>query len=81
MALDFIRRCWQTDVGFGHRPESASDPETTALAMLALGADANPRACEAANFMSPWLKADGQKTACPLLCVPEFWTGIETSCL
>jgi hypothetical protein len=66
IALDFIRRCWQPDGGFGKHPESASDPETTALAILALGADAKPRARDAANFLSSWLKADGKKTASPL---------------
>jgi hypothetical protein len=67
-ALDFIRRCRRPDGGYGRNPDSGkSDPETTALAIQALGAGDNAR--DAAGLLSYWLGNDGERTASSLfLC-------------
>jgi hypothetical protein len=61
-ALDFIRRCRRPDGGYGRNPEAGkSDPETTALAIQALGANENARARDAAGLLSYWLGNDADR--------------------
>jgi hypothetical protein len=64
-AFDFIRRCRRPDGGYGRKPDSGkSDPETTTLAIQALGAGDNAR--DAAGLLSFWLGSDGERTGSSL---------------
>lgn len=63
-ALDLIRRCRRSDGGFGCNPQAVkSAPETTALAIQALGAGEGPQARDAAGFLSYWLGSDASRLA------------------
>lgn len=66
-ALELIRRCRRPDGGFAYRPEGGnSSPETTALAIQALGTTENANARDSAGFISSWLEGDGGRLASPL---------------
>ncbi len=62
-ALHLIRRCCRLDGGFAARPEGGpGDPETTALAIQALGVLDSA----AENFLLSRLQSDGARLASPL---------------
>jgi Prenyltransferase and squalene oxidase repeat len=66
-ALDIIRRCRRPDGGFGRNPEAVSSvPETTALAIQALGASESSQARDAAGFLSYWLENGTDRLASSL---------------
>lgn len=68
-ALQFIRRCHRPDGGFAGCPDGGgSTPETTALAIQALGTLDPAAAGAAAGFLSSCLQSDGARLASPL-CV------------
>ncbi len=65
-AFEFIRRCRRADGGFAYCPEAGnSAPETTALAIQALGAGDTAMARDAAGFISSWLASDVGMLASP----------------
>lgn len=66
-ALELIRRCRRADGGFAYRPEAGNSAvESTALAILALGAGETASARDAAGFISSWLGSDGIRLESPL---------------
>jgi hypothetical protein len=66
-AFDFIRRCRRPDGGYGRNPEAGtSDPETTALAIQALGASESTNARDAAGLLSYWLGSERDRLASSL---------------
>lgn len=66
-ALELIRRCRRPDGSFASDPGAdKGTPDTTALAIQALGANDGAHARDAGSFVSCWLSSDWGRLAAPL---------------